>query len=155
MATVSFGTISHGTLREVDLLETFADHLETLYSEDGIQGDEELLADTTQEIEHYNREGRTTTLAAEIIAGLMDALNEFAPPYSYFGAHPVGDGSDFGFWPSMESLEEAVRDGEIIKVSDLSEAPTDWHGEIMVVSDHGNVTLYAPHTELKEVWAIV
>lgn len=34
-----------------------------------------------------------------------DFLNEIAPNGYYFGAHP-GDGSDFGFWPVEEGMDD-------------------------------------------------
>lgn len=88
---------------------------------------------------------------------LWDALNEFAPPYGYFGAHP-GDGADYGFWIDMDRVEEAVRDGEILKVNSLDEVPSDYEGgEVLQVSDHGNPTLYArqENGEYREVWGLV
>jgi hypothetical protein len=43
-------------------------------------------------------------MASEIIADMMDALNDLAPAGYYFGAHE-GDGSDFGFWPLSEWMQ--------------------------------------------------
>lgn len=84
---------------------------------------------------------------------LFDALNDEAPPYFYFGSHP-GDGADYAFWLSGESLEEF--DG--LKVGDLSEVPDDYSGEILLVNDHGNTSLYAKDEgskKVREIWAIV
>jgi hypothetical protein len=71
---------------------------------------------------------------------LWDALNEYAPPYCYFGAHE-GDGSDYGFWPSWDYIEDCAHDGSIKRVSDLSEVPDDYTGDVCIVNDHGNMTV--------------
>jgi hypothetical protein len=82
---------------------------------------------------------------------LFDALNEYCLPYFYFGAHP-GDCSDYGYWLS-EGWDE---DFDGLKVSDLSEVPTGYTGEVMHVNDHGNVSLYAySRGRRRELWAIV
>ncbi len=93
--------------------------------------------------------------ADEYLSELFDALDSLAPPYCRFGAHE-GDGSDYGFWPCIDSLEEAVRDDDnVIKVSDMSEVPPGFMGYVVHVNDHGNVTFYAPRVEYDEVWSIV
>lgn len=85
---------------------------------------------------------------------LWDALDEYAPPYCYFGAHP-GDGADYGFWV-REDIEQLVEDGELLKVNDLAEVPSDHTGEVLQVSDHGNLTLYVrdEHGEFQDVWSV-
>jgi hypothetical protein len=89
--------------------------------------------------------------AHEDLDALFDALGEYAGPYFYFGAHP-GDGADYGFWLS-EMWEE---DFDGLKVSDLSEIPAKYRGEVLVVNDHGNCTLYVKTCRaMREVWAIV
>jgi hypothetical protein len=85
------------------------------------------------------------------LEALFDALQEYAPPYFYFGAHP-GDGADCGFWLS-ESFPD---DFDGLKVSDLSEVPTGYTGEVLIVNDHGNISLYVySRGHRREVWAIV
>ena len=89
--------------------------------------------------------------AEEFVSDLSDALQEFAPPYAYFGSHP-GDGADYGFWVFDDIVDEFGG----LKVSDLSEVPADYSGEVLHVNDHGNVTLYvANNGELSEVWGCV
>jgi len=85
------------------------------------------------------------------LSDLFDELGTFALPYFHFGAHE-GDGSDYGFWLSSDSLEDF--DG--LRVDDLSEVPADYSGEVLHVNDHGNASLYAcENGECKEIWAIV
>lgn len=84
------------------------------------------------------------------LESLFDMLNEHALPYMYFGAH-IGDGSDYGFWVS-EDIEECF-DG--LMVSDLSEVPEKYTGEVLNVNDHGNLTLYSvKRGKFSETWGI-
>jgi hypothetical protein len=47
-----------------------------------------------------------------------------APAYCVFGPRE-GDGSDYGCWPDWWEVDGGIEDGEILKVSDLSEVPGD------------------------------
>jgi hypothetical protein len=154
MRAAPFGSISHGTLRVEDLLETFAEALDSLLRSQPrsfkrapyrakIREAYAALRAMETGAEHY---------ADEVVQDLADALSDFAPPYGYFGASE-GDGSDFGFWLSSYSLEDF--DG--LRVSDTSEVPRGYSGEVLHVNDHGNVSLYVatPRGRLREVWAVV
>jgi hypothetical protein len=128
----SIGTISHGTLRAADLLEAFADELDRIEPDHDL-ADEARAALTLMNAGWTRLEALDET--SELVNALQDALSEHAPPYCYFGASE-GDGSDFGFWPSMDAIKE------LPKVSDPNEV--DGMGEDCVfVNDHGNVTVYA------------
>jgi hypothetical protein len=157
MKYASFGTVSHATMRNEDLLDSFADELEYHVQRNAEewcsdQGRKErdaymTLIGEAREIEDYDSEE-----ASEIVTELFDNLNAFAPPYAYFGA-TEGDGSDYGFWLSPDSLSYCF-DG--LKVSDTSEVPQEYSGEVLHVNDHGNMTLYvADRGNLTEVWGIV
>ena len=130
-------------------MESFADELERLAkTNDRLSEFSELLFDARQ----TDPEDES---AVEVIDDLMDALGEFAAPYCYFGANE-GDGSDYGFWPSIDSLEDACRYEDVLKVSDLSEIPADYVGEVMLVNDHGNVTFgTAEKGEFVTIWDCV
>lgn len=153
------GSISHGTMRPEDLVPTFVAELRSLSE----SLDLDARCHDTLVAFVADLEGR---LAADDyyadaervdddLNNLHDLFNTLAPPYSMFGSHP-GDGSDYGFWPDMESLEDAARDGDALKVSDTSEVPGDHSGPVMHVNDHGNVTLYAcSNGELEEIWGVV
>ena len=148
------GTVSHGTLRSEDLIPAFRDELERLA--DMTSWPLLNLADECQAIIEAYDEGEEVENASEIVNELIDELNQYAPLYCYFGAHE-GDGSDFGFWPDWGAIELGIEFGEILKVSDLSEVPNDYQGEVAVVNDHGNLTLYSvwPEPQFEELWAIV
>jgi len=96
---IEFGTLIHGTLRDEDLLQAFADELARIDIErfdEVIKPDAHLFSEaanlTTEEIVEELGEDVT-----DVINDLMDALNEYAP-YGYYFGSIEGDGSDFGFW---------------------------------------------------------
>jgi len=145
-----FGTISHGTMRTKDLIPAFANELEYLAGDEAgfdvlISRANALLMD--EDGNYYLNEDD----AQEVLNYLFDALNSLAPSYAYFGSHS-GDGSDYGFWLS----EDLVQEFDGLKVSDTSEVPEDFSGEVLHVNDHGNATLYAANAGiLTEIWAVV
>lgn len=145
--TAQFGSIISGTLRPEDTIPAFCDELRSLRG----AIPKALWTDVRKAYADQSyMDDNGTKLANELI----DELNEFAPPYGYFGAHP-GDASDFGFWP-IEDLEQIAEENGALRVADISEVPEDYSGEVFHVNDHGNVTLYAAKTgQLQEVWSIV
>lgn len=78
------GTIIHGTMRNADLIPAFRRELERI---DALAEGAIVPADDPE-----SDDGQ------EELTELFDALDRYAPPGHYFGAHP-GDGSDYGFWP--------------------------------------------------------
>jgi len=153
----SFGTVSHGTLRTEDLLDSFATELEwqVQRNADYFQSDDVRRAerDRLLSLVWDARECDPESEDADYLVNesLPDALQEFAPAYGYFGAH-CGDGADFGFWLS----DDALADFDGLRVADTSEVPEDYSGEVLHVNDHGNMTLYVATTgQLVEVWAVV
>lgn len=97
---VEVGTLIHGTLRDEDLLQAFADELARIdikRFDEVIKPDAHLFAEsanlTTEEIV----EALGVEDVTDVINDLMDALNEYAP-YGYYFGSIEGDGSDFGFW---------------------------------------------------------
>jgi len=157
----TIGTLSHGTMRSVDLLDTFTDELErlTVRNIDGghlrgrdagryfaiVAAARVLIADNAQCVTEREHEVWDEA-AAECVNALFDVLGEFAPPICYFGAH-AGDGSDYGMWCDMDAIDEACADGECER---RDERGADLQ---CVVNDHGNVTLYA--VTYREMWSVV
>lgn len=101
------GTVSHGTMRDEDLLDAFGKQLDALLKLQprgvprnqhrrlvrmalaGIGKDGELKA------------GSAIYPPTDLVMALFDALDEYAPAGHSFMAHP-GDGSDYGYWPHEE-----------------------------------------------------
>src|SRR5690606_37524331 len=138
MTRVRLGTVIHGTLRTEHLILAFLEELEAIDRDRADSFWERIPAEAFEDLEN---EWWSSEEAYWILEELFDVLNEFAPPFTYFGALE-GDGSDFGFWIDRFSLEEAIADGEVLRVEDLSEVPADYDGLLLVENDHGNLTLY-------------
>ena len=92
------GTVSHGTMREEDLLPKFAFVLEKYGMKRSAH--KALAAARLLEMQPDN------TAAQHLVSMVLneeiwDAMNEIAPEGYYFGAHE-GDGSDYGYWLAEE-----------------------------------------------------
>lgn len=145
---VEFGTVSHGTLRPEDLIPAFADELRRLRGALPL-----YIAKQLREFNAAMTAGQDAAdeMGVELVQALEDGLQQYAPAYGYFGAHP-GNGSDFGFWLCDDWQD--LFDG--LQVADTAEVPKGYRGEVLHVNDHGNATLYvATSRGLREVWAIV
>ena len=156
MKNHNIGSVSTATMREQDLLPRFAEEL--LRQKPCRRVHRSLACKVLRRVSKCidGRFGEADEYFASEDAGwdleaLTDALQEYAPAYFYFGSHP-GDGADFGFWLS-ESFEE---DFDGLRVSDLCEVPAGYSGEVLLVNDHGNMSLYAySRGRGRELWGIV
>ena len=142
---VTIGEVSHGTLRSEDLVDSFAWEL-SHNTPDGRTRFAKLLTECEEwENETEDTDGHDET-GSELVNALIDALNEYAPGFTYFGANE-GDGSSFGFWPDIEAVSELPH------VSDPSEVEDHLGGPCVFVNDHGNVTVYGANG--KVLWDCV
>ena len=148
MITAEFGSINEGTMREEDLIPSFVSKLRSLGHRSAELSRIERESNTRKYWKDDNRDNRSWDLNE----CLFDMLNEHAPECAYFGSHP-SDGADYGFWVS--DMLEYDFDG--LKVEDLSDIPHDYHGSILLINDHGNMSLYnrGMNGHLYERWAIV
>jgi hypothetical protein len=138
---VSIGSVSHGTMREEDLIPAFTELLKSLDVDKYLQ----LIEDCENWMDYEPEE------QSELLNGLFDVLNNFAPAYCYFGSHK-GNGSDYGYWVDDDILD--YFDG--LKVSDLCEVPDNFNGKVLHINDHGNMTFYVfINGEKEEIWGIV
>ncbi len=148
--TLSIGSVSSGTMRTEDLIPSFlweAQHLAPTQDERKQVNAIRKASDVNEDAEYWQSVGVGYDLEA-----LFDILNNHCPPYMYFGSH-TGDGADYGVWLS-ETFEE---DFNGLKVSDTSEVPARYVGEVLHFSDHGNLTLYYKprYGTMREIWGIV
>ena len=144
------GSVSCATMRSEDLIPTFTYELDTHRRQHTLK--RHHMARLTEIKRAMEQDGYYESEQADYdLEWLFDALDEYAGPYFYFGAHP-GDGSDYGYWLS-EGFED---DFDGLKVSDLSEVPAKYRGEVLLVNDHGNTALYVKTARaMREIWGIV
>lgn len=142
---LDIGSISHGTLRPQDLSSAILD----------VWPEEEKGTKLHKELQDISR---SEMCAEEIISDAIDTLQEYAPAFCYVGMHE-GDGSDLGVWPDFDAIDWAEREGDLVKISDLSELDgrEDVPEYAALITDHGNVTIYKLKREIvaESLWAIV
>lgn len=172
----SLGSVSHGTLRDEDLLAAFISELEWQISRNGEYfsrpenfAERDCLASLIGESQDcFSDDGETIRedcqeLASELINETFpNVFQLFCAPFCYFGAH-YGDGSDFGFWPlDIEEIKEQV---EFVSSTDQEYPDDDFRGEWLHVNERGNCTVYVRSergdadgnckVQDREVWSIV
>jgi hypothetical protein len=137
MTQFQLGSISHGTLRTQDLLEAFANTLQQFNRTHPLLG---------EYLDIHANDAWDSDKAADLLnEGFFNALQTLCPPFVYFGTLE-GDGSDFGFWPDWNALEECHHDTEGEHVCRSNSA-------IIQVNDHGNVTVM--DLERNVIWSVV
>ena len=162
-----FGTVSHGTMREEDLIPAFLDASDARSLKMSradrakwyqLKAEWETIPDTGDTPSNVAAEHGDTL--CELLTDLCDLLCNYAPPYAYFGSHP-GDGSDYGVWLS-EDVQQDVRDNGGIVTSDNGSRdtgdtiPPAYSGERLDINDHGNATLYHyTRGRARVIWSIV
>lgn len=150
----SIGSVSSGTLKTDDLIHAFEDELRSQGRSCPVR--RALVNDYLTDPDEAGED--EIDAAQDYLERLQDRLERYAPAFMFFGSHE-GDGADFGYWFDRTSFEDAVVDGEVLKVSDLPESFGSIRKEypeaeyIAVVTDHGNVSLYTKTG--REVWSIV
>lgn len=149
MRYASFGPISRGPVPDEDLLDVLATELDRQMNRQPKSFARRALRKLVPEARRTDPE---SPAADYVGVKLLEALNEFAPPYGYFGRSPE-DGERHGYW----LYDGLADDFDGLKVDDLSDIPPDYRGEVLHVNDHGNMTLYATGSrgKLREIWSVV
>ena len=148
------GSVSHGTMRKEDLIPIFFDTLVSVSKKRANQLLKKYELKSIPGCDSDENEWYEWEDSDNFLGDLFDILNEYAPPYFYFGASE-GDGSDYGYFLSSDFGNE-FNFGDGIKVNDLSEIPKGYVGEVLEINDHGNMSLYFKNKRnLKEIWGVV
>jgi hypothetical protein len=171
------GTISHGTMRNEDLVPAFLETLETVDKKRACKIKREYskvfrMLDGIK-VRNYSEEQYSEDLSYLVNEDLYNALCEYTPAYTYFGSH-CGDSSDYGVWIDHDSIAEDIHDGILFSVEDLSEVDDKVKSDLIIpksvilVNDHGNMTLFNMTVEFEdkgnswelawtshEVWSVV
>lgn len=152
---LSIGTVSHGTMRTVDLLESLSAELDSLKTS---RADRSLIFEARRAIKAYYKGNLDDIEGSDIVSDLFDALDAHCPDYCYFGALE-GDGSDYGCWMSWDSIDMDRHDGNIVLVDsmpsyrELIDIGADY---AIAQNDHCNVTLYGiKGRRVVELWSVV
>ena len=145
MTQFQLGSISTGTLRTEDLLEAFASTLQQFNRTHPLLG---------EYLDIHANDAWDSDKAADLLnEGFFNALQEICPPFVYFGTLE-GDGSDFGFWPDMETLNDALDPTSCLSHQQSNGEYVLQDENVMVqVSDHGNVTVM--DLERNVIWSVV
>jgi hypothetical protein len=146
---LSIGTISEGTLRDEDLIDAFDWTLRHLNKR------------TAAHLAHQYRDWQeddevSPEIASEYIDALTDALNDYAPPYTYVGSTD-GDGACFGCWVDYDAVDMAIKDKDILAINDFNDIPRKYRGCVLESNDHGNMTMYYCNAKgkLRAMWSCV
>ena len=165
---IQLGTVIECTLKNEDLLEAFSYELDAIRTNS--KSHYKLVFDAQNRWYRDDGSDEREDDMPELINELIDAINEYRLPYTYFGTLE-GDGADFGWWIDFDNLNESVHESESItkelRTTGTLSDEESWiqecncqendcigkHGFIVNVNDHGNVTLL-DHNH-KDVWAVV
>lgn len=95
-----------------------------------------------------------TEEAGRDIEALIQALDMYSAPYFRFDVDDTNVQKDvYGYWLQWYVVRD---DFDGLKVADLADVPANYRGEVLMVNDHGNMTLYVKTArKFVEVWAVV
>ena len=148
---VQIGTVSSGTLRSEDLMESFASELRQLSDGNHTESGDKLLAEVDA-IDRENYDYEDECDVHDLVDALIEELSERAPAHVHFGTLD-GDGAEFGFWPDLDFRGCTV--AEIVSSGPNGEGDmVDIDCQVYVsTNDHGNTTVSELRGE--EIWSVV
>ncbi len=151
------GSLSSGTLVPHALAYNLAVTLESLIRRDTDEGRRE---ETRKALDGYRQamaEGNDEALMRFVDETAPDLFLPYCAPYTFFKANTGEDGTEFAIAVDMDSLMTDARYNMGVRQLADGEAFTkfpDGVDYIVVVNDHGNVTLFDART-FETLWACV
>lgn len=150
----SIGSVSSGTMRTEDLLDTFASELAHYMKRMRLTRDQRKRFNALIKDVHNLPDEWPGDSGEGLVSDLFDALDEIAPPYTTFGANE-GDGADYGYWPCL-GMGGDTDDLPKLTAGD----PIDrehWGTDVLLVNDRGNVECgYVDRKgKFHEYWSVV
>ena len=139
---LSLGSISSRTLRSEDVIPALLSALKEVDSE--LANEKKAEYDTLPE--EYQ---------SEFWDELETLLQDYAPPYTYVGAHP-GDGADIGVWVSTDSLDDDLKyqDTDKLRAIRKGEPLIPGSGYVVVIDDAGDYTALLDGRTGRPIWNI-
>lgn len=134
-----------------ELLKAMSRELRRIVPEDKFLAPYKPLIDTVRQAVVWYTPGDVEAHSEllELQDQLMEALSDNSPPYLSFGL----DGTGRWCW---QIDEWALEYSEALRISDLSELEDDYRGEVILINDHGNTTLYYVSDDgVKTIWSVV
>ena len=156
MFYAKIGSISTGTLLPVALAATYTYELAQLARRDDQDERKQQVLATLVAVQPFIDAEDGDQMATFVHETAPELFNGYCAPYTYFGSH-AGDGADIGFWPDIDSVQEAARyhDGVVgVEAGDAWPELDENIDYVVEVNDHGNVSLYDARTKA-ELWACV
>jgi hypothetical protein len=147
--TNCIGAVSEGTLRDEDLINSFGWELRQAVKTLRINRETRSYYINLLLLCNCYKYDPSIEEASDLINDLIEALNNLAPPYCYFGSNE-GDGACFGFWPILDSDLPRIEAGNNLP-SKL------WGGDVYIINDHGNIECGHINNRgvFQEYWACV
>jgi len=140
--TLSIGSISSGTLNPEDLIPIYCDELDRLHLARKDRSTLRKIQKNIKLIDYYSSE--TSTFDME---ELDEMLDDYCPAMCYCGG-TVGNGSDIGVWPIIDT-------DLILSTDEVDKIPSDCDSAY-VINERGNTSYYIrKNRKLQCVWSVV
>lgn len=156
--TLRIGSVSSGTLKEMDLVDAFLGALEEVDSDRYFQIRDDEYSTLLEACQEYGDDEMMTIERARLSANnlidyLADILNDYVPDFCAFDTLE-GDGAEYGVWVDEDALQHGIYEGDILVVDDAPDFPLAGdYTHALVVNDHGNRTLYTARGTI--CWEVV
>lgn len=155
MRNITMGTLISGTMRQEALIPCFVDEILRIDPDNATAKYVKERMDKGEDEEGVSLYYDTLDSYLDL-DNLFDELNDLCAdcPYVYFGASE-GDGADYGYWVSWDSLVEDIDNGNLSAYGSPEESQSEY--TYVVMDDPENPTKYQSVTLYQDddiVWEV-